>query len=54
MSLLNPRGKKGDKKNNAAKNGNQASKFITNNKGAAKSSAGFAKKPMTGGTQRGS
>lgn len=53
MSLLNPRGKKGDKKNNTAKNGNQASKFITN-KGVAKSSSGFAKKPMTGGTQRGS
>jgi hypothetical protein len=52
MSILNPKGKKGDKKNNA-KNNNQPSKFITN-KGAAKGSAGFAKKPMTGGTQRGS
>jgi len=53
MSILNPRGKKGDKKNTPSKNSNQASKFITS-KGSAKGTAGFAKKPMTGGTQRGS
>lgn len=53
MSILNPRGKKGDKKNTPAKNGAPASKFITT-KGAAKGPAGVSKKPLTGGTQRGS
>ena len=53
MSILNPKGKKGDKKNGASKNGGQTSKFITN-KSSLKSNSGFAKKPMTGGTQRGS
>jgi hypothetical protein len=53
MSILNPKGKKGDKKNNTAKNNNQASKFISS-KTTIKSGGGVAKKPMTGGSQRGS
>lgn len=49
MGLLTPKGKKDDKKKNAiAKNTNQ-SKFITN-----KNPKGGQKKPMTGGSQRGS
>jgi hypothetical protein len=53
MSILNPKGKKGDKKNTTSKNGGPTSKFITN-KTNLKSNTGVAKKPMTGGTQRGS
>jgi hypothetical protein len=52
MGLLTPKGKKGDKKNNGpAKNSGAQSKFIPkgNTKGAA-----VGKKPMTGGSQRGS
>jgi hypothetical protein len=52
MGLLTPKGKKGDKKNSGnAKNNNAQSKFIPkgNTKGAA-----VGKKPMTGGSQRGS
>ena len=53
MSLLNPKGKKGEKKNNnKAKSNAQQSKFITNKN--VKSTGGFVKKPMTGGSQRGS
>ena len=54
MSILNPKGKKGDKKNNTAKNSNQASKFLNNKNATSKGSGGFAKKTMTGGSQRGS
>ena len=53
MSILNPRGKKGDKKNNTGKNGSQGSKFMAP-KSSGKGPSGVAKKPMTGGTQRGS
>jgi hypothetical protein len=53
MSILNPKGNKGDKKNNSNKNLNQASKFL-NNKNTNTKGAGVAKKPMTGGSQRGS
>jgi hypothetical protein len=55
MGLLTPKGKKGDKKqeSTAAKNpGGQASKFLPNKSN--KGSAGFVKKGMTGGSQRGS
>jgi hypothetical protein len=49
MGLLTPKGKKDDKKkNNLAKNTTQ-SKFIAN-----KNPKGAAKKPLTGGSQRGS
>jgi hypothetical protein len=51
MGLLTPKGKKGDKKNGAAKNTASQSKFIQ--KGS-KTSGGFSKKINTGGTQRGS
>jgi hypothetical protein len=52
MGLLNQKGKNGDKKKSGVpKNSGQGSKFI-----ASKStkSAGGPKKPMTGGSQRGS
>jgi hypothetical protein len=51
MGLLNQKGKDNKKKGNAPKAGAQGSKFITS-----KSSkpAGGPKKPMTGGSQRGS
>ena len=53
MGLLTPKGKKNDKKGSAApKHGAQGSKFMTNKN--TKGSGGFAKKPMTGGSQRGS
>ena len=53
MGLLTPKGKKDGKKGNAtAKPGNQGSKFIAGK--TKKASGGFAKKPMTGGSQRGS
>ncbi len=54
MGLLTPKGKKGDKKNSAKNNqsNSQGSKFL-NNKNI-KSSGGFVKKGMTGGSQRGS
>ena len=51
MGLLTPKGKKDDKKkanNNAAKSGNQGSKFM--NKGV----KSVAKKQMPGSAQRGS
>jgi hypothetical protein len=51
MGLLNQQGKKGDKKSKASKNQGTQSKFIS--KGA-KPAGGFTKKPMTGGSQRGS
>ena len=52
MGLLTPKGKKNDKKGSAApKHANQGSKFIT---GKSTKAAGSAKKPMTGGSQRGS
>jgi hypothetical protein len=51
MGLLNQQGKKGDKKSkNKPKNAGTQSKFIT--KGS--KPAGGPKKPMTGGSQRGS
>lgn len=52
MGLLTPKGKKNDKKGTAPKHAAQGSKFMTNKN--TKSSGGFAKKPMTGGSQRGS
>ena len=52
MGLLNQKGKDADKKKNTApKSGGQGSKFIASK--ATKSSGG-QKKPMTGGSQRGS
>ena len=51
MGLLNQKGKGADKKKNAPKAGNQGSKFIANKSTKA---AGGPKKPMTGGSQRGS
>lgn len=52
MGLLNQKGKGADKKKSAApKAGGQGSKFIASK--ATKSSGG-QKKPMTGGSQRGS
>lgn len=51
MGLLTPKDKKGDKKSANQKN-SQQSKFLQNKN--TKSSGGFTKKPMTGGTQRGS
>ena len=52
MGLLTPKGKKGDKKNNAnPKNNAQQSKFI--NKSGSKP-AGFATKQMPGSANRGS
>lgn len=52
MGLLTPKGKKNEKKGSALpKNANQGSKFMPNKNAKA---AGFAKKPMTGGSQRGS
>jgi len=54
MGLLTPKDKKGDnKKNNNQKNNPQQSKFFTN-KTANKTAKGGQKKPMTGGSQRGS
>ncbi len=51
MGLLTPKGKKDDKKkNNPLKGANQPSKFFSGK--PAKGAAG--KKPLTGGTQRGS
>jgi hypothetical protein len=52
MGLLTPKGKKGDKKttNSSPKNGGGGSKFISKGTKA----AGGPKKPMTGGSQRGS
>ena len=54
MGLLTPKGKKGNKKSstNNSKNNAQGSKFIPNKN--VKGSAGFVKKGMTGGSQRGS
>lgn len=55
MSILNPKGKKGDKKNNTggAKNTSQQSKFLTNKN--VKSTGAFVKKSnVGGGSQRGS
>jgi hypothetical protein len=49
MGLLTPK-KKNDKKN-PQKHANQGSKFMPNKSNKA---AGFTKKPMTGGSQRGS
>jgi hypothetical protein len=54
MGLLTPKGKKDGKKQSKSglpKNG-QGSKFITNKN--VKSTGGFSKKNMTGGSQRGS
>ena len=52
MGLLNQKGKGADKKKGAApKNAAQGSKFITSKSTKA---AGGPKKPMTGGSQRGS
>ncbi len=52
MGLLNQKGKGDDKKKGAApKAGGQGSKFIASK---ATKSAGGPKKPMTGGSQRGS
>jgi hypothetical protein len=53
MGLMNQQNKKGDKKQGKqGKNAGQQSKFIS--KGSKPASGGFAKKPMTGGSQRGS
>jgi len=50
MGLLTPKGKKDEqKKKNTLKNANTQSKFFTN-----KTAKGGPKKPMTGGSQRGS
>lgn len=50
MGLLTPKGKKGDQKKSGQKNAQGQSKFI-----ASKPTKGGAnKKPLTGGTQRGS
>jgi hypothetical protein len=51
MGLLTPKGKKNDKKGSAPKPGAQGSKFMPNKSSKA---SGFTKKPMTGGSQRGS
>jgi len=52
MGLLTPKGKKGDKKNNAPKHAPQQSKFIA---GKSTKGQGMPKKGMmTGGAQRGS
>jgi hypothetical protein len=52
MGLLNQKGKGADKKKGSApKAGGQGSKFIA---GKATKSSGGQKKPMTGGSQRGS
>jgi len=52
MGLLTPKGKKDGKKGAAApKHGTQGSKFMPNKSSKA---GGFTKKPMTGGSQRGS
>jgi hypothetical protein len=51
MGLLNQKGKGGDKKKAAPKNAAQGSKFIA---GKSTKAAGGPKKPMTGGSQRGS
>jgi len=54
MGLLTPKGKKDSKKQSKSdqpKN-NKGSKFITNKN--FKSTGGFSKKNMTGGSQRGS
>lgn len=50
MGLLTPKGKKGDKK--AASKAAPQSKFIQNKN--SKAQGNFAKKGMTGGSQRGS
>jgi hypothetical protein len=50
MGLLTPKGKKDDKKkSNTTKSGAQPSKFFTS-----KPAKGSGKKPLTGGSQRGS
>lgn len=51
MGLLNQKGKDGKKKGGAPKPAAQGSKFIANKSTKA---AGGPKKPMTGGSQRGS
>ena len=51
MGLLNQKGKGTDKKKNAPKNSSQGSKFIASK--STKAARG-PKKPMTGGSQRGS
>lgn len=51
MGLLNQKGKDNGKKKSAPKSAAQGSKFIT---GKATKASGAAKKPMTGGSQRGS
>jgi hypothetical protein len=52
MGLLNQKGKGADKKKNAGpKSSAQGSKFIA---GKSTKAAGGPKKPMTGGSQRGS
>lgn len=52
MSLMNQKGKKGDKKPANPKNAPQQSKFI--NSKSTKAASGGMKKGMTGGSQRGS
>ena len=55
MGLLTPKGNKGNKKGSGSKNSknaNQGSKFITSKN--SKAQGNFAKKGMTGGSQRGS
>ena len=51
MGLLNQKGKDADKKKGVPKAGTQGSKFIASKSTKA---AGGPKKPMTGGSQRGS
>jgi hypothetical protein len=51
MGLLNQKGKGADKKKGAAPKNAQGSKFIASKSTKA---AGGPKKPMTGGSQRGS
>jgi hypothetical protein len=49
MGLLTPKGKKDDKKKNTIAKNTTQSKFMTN-----KNPKGASKKPLTGGSQRGS
>ena len=51
MGLLNQKGKGASKKSGKQQSNAQASKFINK---AGKPTSGGGKKPMTGGTQRGS
>jgi hypothetical protein len=51
MGLLNQKGKGKDQKKNASPKAAQGSKFIA---GKSTKAAGGPKKPMTGGSQRGS